>query len=443
MDIIDLYSNQEDGGTSGRSRWYRFLSFLGFHPHRSRKPYLSFKDIVTPYPLRRITVYSSYHDFKSQTIRESKYSRIIQLSDRRSTLRRSRVPEMGSRGSWDHQETIGSYGSSIHIEEAVPVRALSSDAVRPLMSVSSMTGLIPSVEQRSQEQPVARDPNSGSDSSPFVSAKSKISKESPASDNRSTYGASSSVMFHENVESEDDTAEVIKLYESIEPEPDRIILQDREPEPDRIALQEPIETTSLHSLPERIILKESVSLPQTPKPKSTFQGPATVPATPKTGHHRTPSTGQPVSSFATPKLNESSECFIDFEDDIEEEKLVPKDLGEKLIEPLRRLSASKKSRTSPMSSQPGSKRASTIFNTISSPMMKSSSTEWSERSGLRSPYRSQSEQLPVSPIKNRTKSEDLNFVPERPPRRPKAASISLTSPSLIEQHEPKHDYHYI
>ncbi|ESW95853.1 hypothetical protein KL918_003410 [Ogataea parapolymorpha] len=415
MDIENNHSVAE----SARQGPKRRLSHLFRRRSLSSSPRtskLKLKDVLVPYQLGNLEVDSSYQEFKSQVSKESKYSQIVRLAERQSQLVSNRSSSnVVDQEPRDHSASLTSFGSSVHIEEAVPVTAISPSPVRPLISVPPLPA--PSPKKATS---IGTENNSPVPQKfilvdrPDCEGSPKIPHKQKDAQNPFSFENQSSSVSPDRLSLRDQTGEILNLYQNY-------------------AAGEMGANASRESIVGDHEIKTSTN---TPKKEPGAIG---VPATPQSLHRDISSSSYPVSSFATPRLDEDNECFIDWSDSDGPER---RDSGKRIVETFRSLSISKRSKNSPRSSQPSSKRASIVTSAISTPRLASSTTELPEKLVLRSPFRSHSEQLPTSPHRSVNPPEEPQLASPRPPSRPRSASIGVdtTKPTRAQ---PNFKYYYM
>ncbi|KAG7839302.1 hypothetical protein KL942_003664 [Ogataea angusta] len=377
---------------------------------------LKLKDVLVPYQLGNLEVDSSYQEFKSQVSKESKYSQIVRLAERQSQTVSDHVPpNVVDQELRDRSASLTSFGSSVHIEEALPVTAISPSPERPLISV-------PPVPARSPGKGAPISPWNNSPmpqkiilvDRPDCEGSPKIPHTQNDTQNPFSFETWSSSVSPDRLSLGDQTGEIVDLYQNY-------------------AAGEMGANASRESIDAQHEIE-----PSTDTPKQ-VRGGAAVPTTPQSLHRDVSSSSHPVSSFATPPLKDDNECFIDWSDSDGPER---RDSGKRIVETFRSLSISKRAKNSPRSSQPGSKRASIATSSISTPRFASSTTELPERVVLRSPFRSHSEQLPTSPNRPVHIPEGPQITPPRPPSRPRSESMGMDTPTPTRA-RPNLKYYYM
>ncbi|KAG7880294.1 hypothetical protein KL935_002754 [Ogataea polymorpha] len=410
MSIENNHSVVESARQRPRRRFSRLFRRRSV-PSSPRTSKLKLRDVLVPYQLGNLEVDSSYQEFMSQVSKESKYSQIVRLAERQlpiiSTRSSSNFADQEPR---EYSASLISFGSSVHIEEAVPVTAISPSPVRPLKSDPSLPAPSPK-----EDASIGTENNSPVPQKfilvdqPDCEGSPKIPHKQNDAQNPFSFENQSFSVSPDRLSLRDQTGDILDLYQNY-------------------AASEMGANASRESVDGNSEIETSTNSPKQEP------GTAGVPATPQSLHRDISSSSYPVSSFATPRLDEDNECFIDWSDSDGPER---RDSGKRIVETFRSLSISKRSKNSPRS-----KRESIVSSSISSPLLVSSATELPEKLVLRSPFRSHSEQLPTSSRWSVNPLEEPQLTSPRPPSRRQSASIRMdtTKPTRAQ---PNFKYYYM
>ncbi|KAG7704663.1 hypothetical protein KL930_002962 [Ogataea haglerorum] len=415
MDIENNRPVPETAEKQGPKRWFSHVFRRLSLPSSRATSKLKLRDVLVPYPLGNLEVDSSYQEFKSQVSKESKYSQIVRLAERQSQIAPNRSSsDVSEQEHRDRSTSLISFGSSVHIEEAVPVTAISPGSERSVATFAPASSPSP-------EMGASLNPRSGSPmpqkiilvNPPDSEGSPKIPHKQNDRPNPFSLEISSPSVSPDRLSLRDDTGAIVDLYQNYASEMGA--------NASRESVNRDHKTKTRTNTPTKEI------------------GSATVFTTPQSLNRDVSSSRYPVSSFATPRLDDDSECFIDWSDSDGPER---RDSGKRIVETFRSLSISKRSKTSPRSIQPSSKRASTVASSISTPRLASSTTELPEKLFLRSPFRSHSEQLPTSRHRPLNAPEEPQLTPPRPPSLPPSSSVDIDT-AKPSRAQPNLKYYYM